>query len=197
MKELNRFDKYSLKYFMYTSPVFIGFMIWASFEFKGAASPAQLNGGIWDVFGWFFIAWILILLYTVTKMLFSKNYRDTTMARIAGIKERDERETVVAGNAAKFSFLSTFALLLFMLVFSVTNLTVVKQPDPATGKNGMVTIGFGMKAIDEEAVVHEKKEGMESFKYTSFPLAKPLMILLLMVWQIGSYQLVARRELKE
>lgn len=197
MKELNRFDRYALKYFLYTSPIFIIFMIWASFEFQGVEDTSKLSGGLWDFFGWFFIAWVLILLYTVTKMLFSKRFRDITMASLAGMKERDEREGIVAGNAAKFSFLSTFALLLFMLVFSVTNLSVIKRPDPKAGKNGLVTIGFGMKAHDETAFVHEKKEGEESYNYKSLPLSKPFMLLVIMVWQIGAYQVVARRELRE
>ncbi len=197
MRELNRFDRYALKYFVYTSPIFIIFMIWASVEFSGVADKTTLSGGMWDYFGIFFIAWVAILLYTVSKMLFSKKFRDTTMARLAGIKERDEREGVVAGNAAKFSFLSTFALLLFLLVFSVTNLSVIKKPNPTTGKNGMVTVGFGMKAYDETGFTHEKKDGEESYNYKSIPLSKPFLLLLIMAWQIGSYHLIARRELRE
>jgi hypothetical protein len=197
MKQLNRFDQYSLKYFIYTSPVFIIFMIWASYEFSGVADKTTMNGGIWNYFAGFFIAWVLILLYTVTKMLFSKNFRDITMARLAGIKERDEREVVVAGNAAKYSFLSTFALLLFMLVFSITTFNLEKKVVPTTGKNGTFSIGFGMKALDETAYVHEVKEGVERYNYKSLPLSKPFMILILMFWQIGSYHLMARRELRE
>lgn len=197
MKNLNRFDRYAIYYFALSSPVFISFMIWASFEFKGASNPAKLNGGWWDVFGWFFIAWVLDLLYIVTKMLVSKNVRDIIMNKLAGIKERDEREMLVAGNAAKFAFLSTFALLLFMLVFSVTNFKVSKdQTSPAENK-GLAVIGFGATFIDEKAIVYEKtdKENF-SFNYTSFPITKPFMIILLMFWQIGSYHLIARRELK-
>lgn len=197
MKQLNRFDQYSLKYFIYTSPVFIIFMIWATYEFAGVADKTTLNGGIWDYFAGFFIPWVLILLYTVTKMLFSKNFRDITMARLAGIKERDEREVVVAGNAAKYSFLSTFALLLFMLVFSITTFSLEKKIEPTTGKNGTFTIGFGMKALDETAYVYEVKDGIKKFDYKSIPLSKPFMILILMFWQIGSYHLMARRELRE
>ncbi len=199
MKELNRFDRYVLKYFVYSSPVFIIFMIWASIEFKGASNPVNLNGFLWDIFGWCFIAWVLILLYAVTKMLFARSFRDVTMAKLAGIKERDEREGLVAGSAAKFSFLSTFALLLFFLVFSVTTLTVTKNQVPLPDKkgNGQVSIGFGLKAHDETAFVHEIKDGVEKFNYKSIPLSKPFMILMIMVWQIGSYHLVARRELGE
>lgn len=197
MNQLNRFDRYSLKYFMYTAPVFIIFMTWAAYNFAGVADKTTLNGGVWDYFAWFFIPWVLILLYVVTKMLFSKSFRDTTMARLAGIKERDEREAVVAGNAAKYSFLSTFALLLFMLVFSVTTFNLEKLVQPTPTKNGSFAIGFGMKVLDDKAYVHEVKDGVEKYNYSSIPLSKPFMIILLMVWQIGTYQLVARRELKE
>ena len=197
MKELNRFDKYSLKYFMYASPVFIGFMIWATYNFAGVTDKTTLNGGVWDYFAWFFIPWVFILLYVVTKMLVSKSFRDTTMAKLAGIKERDEREVVVAGNAAKYAFLSTFALLLFMLVLSITTFNLEKHVDPASQKKGMFSVGFGIKALDETAYVHEIKDGIEKYDYKSIPLSKPFMILILMFWQIGSYHLVARRELRE
>lgn len=119
------------------------------------------------------------------------------MARLAGIKERDEREVVVAGNAAKYSFLSTFALLLFMLVFSITTFNLEKKVVPTTGKNGAFSIGFGMKVFDETAYIHEVKDGVEKYDYKSLPLSKPFMILILMFWQIGSYHLMARRELRE
>ncbi len=196
MKNLNRFDRYAVYYFVFTSPIFITFMVWASLEFKGAANPADLNGGFWDIFGWFFIAWVLDLLYIVTKMLFSKIFRDILMAKLAGIQERDEREVVVAGNAAKFAYLSTFALLLFMLVFSVTNLKVAKDPTRASENKGTVTIGFGAKLTDDTAIMYEKKDKDNfSFSYNSLPLSKPFMLIFLMIWQIGSYHLIARKEL--
>ncbi len=196
MKNLNRFDRFSVYYFVFTSPLFISFIVWASLEFKGAANPADLNGGFWDIFGWFFIAWVLDLLFIVTKMLFSKNFRDILMAKLAGIKERDEREVVVAGNAAKFAYLSTFALLLFMLVFSVTNIKVWADPSKGPKNKGMVTIGFGAKLTDDTAIVYEKKaENNFSLSYNSLPISKPFMLIFLMIWQIGSYHLIARKEL--
>ena len=102
MNQLNRFDRYSLKYFMYTAPVFIIFMIWATNNFAGVADKTTLNGGVWNYFAWFFIPWVLILLYVVTKMLFSKNFRDTTMAKLAGIKERDEARDRISEDASTF-----------------------------------------------------------------------------------------------
>lgn len=194
MKQLNRFDQFVLYYFAGFSPVTISFMVWATLSDFAQKNYTGLG---WDIFGWLFIAWVLSLIYIVTKMLFSRKVRDVVMARLAGIKERDEREVVVAGNAAKFSFLSTFALLLFMLVFSISNLSITKQPNIDNGKHGGISIGFGFKAIDDEAVVHETKDGVEHFNYKGFPLTKPLMILIMMFWQIGSYHLISRKELRE
>ncbi|MBY0415786.1 MAG: hypothetical protein K2Q18_16550 [Bdellovibrionales bacterium] len=199
---MNRFDKYALYYLVGTSPVFFTFMIWASIEYPGVAEPEKLSGGLWNIFGWFFIAWVLDLIYVVVKMLFSKKLRNIVMSRLAGIKERDERESIVAGNAAKFSFLSTFAILLFMLLFSVTNFTVKKYDKPVGQTNGetrsgKALIGFGFKLLDEAAILHEKKDAMETFNYKTFPLSKPVMIFLIMIWQIGSYHLIARKDLRD
>jgi hypothetical protein len=191
---LNRFDRFSFWYLIGMSPVIFGFMIWAVFtDFMN--HPGSSMG--WDIFGWLFIAWVLILIYLVTKMVFSKRVRDVVMTRLAGMKERDERESVVAGNAAKFSFLSSLALLLFLFVFSVSTLTVTKHPKNFDRKNGKVMIGFNVKAIDDDALLHEKTTEVESFNYKGMPLSKPLLILLMIFWQVGSYHLIARRELAE
>ena len=122
---MNKFDKYLVTYVKYTSLVFILFMIWASEEFKDLAGLQEANasGGWWNVFGAFFIVWVLGIFYIVIKMLFSKSLRNIIMSKMAGIKERDERESLVAGSAAKFSFLSTFAILLFfLLLFFLTTM---------------------------------------------------------------------------
>ncbi|MBC7540870.1 MAG: hypothetical protein H7281_18765 [Bacteriovorax sp.] len=191
---LNRFDRYSFYYLVGLAPVIIGFMIWAVIKDFANMNAAGLG---WDIFGWVFIAWVLIMLYLVTKMVFSKTIRDVVMTKLAGMKERDERESVVAGNAAKFSFLSTLALLLFLFIFSVTTFTVNKHPKDLDNKKGTAVIGFALNGIDETALVHEVKGEIETFTYKSLPLTKPVIILLLIFWQIGSYHLVARRELRE
>jgi len=196
MKQLNRFDKYVLYYLVGVFPVILIFMLWAGLT-DYANQTVKMKGIGWDIFGWVFILWVLDLFYIITKMLFSKNSRDIIMSKMAGVKERDERESVVAGNAAKFSFLSTFALLLFLLVFSVTTLSVTKKPENDPGKHGGISIGLGFEAVDKTALVKETKDGMETFNYKGFPLSKPMMVLIMMFWQIGSYHLIARRELKE
>lgn len=195
---MNKFDRFSFMYLVGLSPLIFGFMIWAVYTNFNESTG---QGFFWDLFGWLFIAWTLDLIYLVTKMVLSPRVREVVMTRLAGMKERDERESVVAGNAAKFSFLSTLALLLFLFVFSVSNLSVSKHPATVSAsgekKHGNVSIGFNLKALDDEALVHEQKGEVESYNYKSFPLSKPMIILLLIFWQVGSYHLIARRELSE
>jgi uncharacterized membrane protein (DUF373 family) len=194
---MNRFDKYALYYLVGTSPVFIIFMIWASMVYPTATKQGNIRGGFWDIFAWFFIVWILDLFYVVIKMLFSRKLRNIVMAKMAGVKERDERESIVAGNAAKFSFLSTFAILLVMLLFSSATFSIKKYPKTTENKTGTAMVGFGFKFLDDAALTHEKVGDEESFNYKSLPLTKPVLIFLVMLWQIGSYHLVARRDLRE
>ncbi len=191
---LNRFDRYSFYYLAGLSPLIIGFMIWATVT---GFTETTNNGLGWDVFGWLFIAWFLTMIYLVTKMLFSRRNREALMTKLAGVKGRDERESVVAGSAAKFSMLSTLALLLFLFLFSSGTMTVAKNQVAEPGKNGSVSIGFGMEVLEKDAVVHEVKDNKDVYKYKGFPLSKPMMILILIFWQIGSYHLMARKELKE
>lgn len=196
---MNKFDKYLVTYVKYTSLVFILFMIWASEEFKDLAGLQEANasGGWWNVFGAFFIVWVLGIFYIVIKMLFSKSLRNIIMSKMAGIKERDERESLVAGSAAKFSFLSTFAILLFFLLFSTLSFTFAKGPKNTEGKSGYFSIGLELKLYDSKAVTYEKVAEKNVYKYNTIPLTTPLILLLIMFWQLGSYHLVARRELRE
>jgi hypothetical protein len=194
---LNRFDRYSFYYLAGLSPMIIGFMIWATMTNFVGAKGGQGEGLGWDIFGWLFVAWFLIMIYLVTKMLFSRRNREAFMTKLAGVKERDERESVVAGSAAKFSMLSTLALLLFLFLFSSGTMTVTKNQVAEVGKNGAVTIGFGMEVLEKDAVVHEVVNNQNIYKYKGFPLSKAMMILILIFWQIGSYHLMARKELKE
>lgn len=194
---MNRFDRCALWYLVGASPFFIVFMIWVSLIIDGTEKTSTMNGGIWNVVAFFFIPWVLDIFYIVIKMLFSKTLRDNVMAKLAGMKQRDERESNVAGNAAKFSFLSTFAIVLFFIVFSVTTFSVTKHPKDADGKRGMVAIGFSANVIDKTAVTMKTEGDAEVYSYNSLPLTKPFILLLILVWQLGSYHLIARRELKE
>lgn len=191
--KLSWFDRYVFYYLVGLSPIIVGFMVWATVtDFKNTSG----NGLGWDIFGWLFIAWFLILIYLVTKMLFSRKNRDAVMTKLAGVKERDERESAVAGNAAKFSLLSTLALLIFLFLFSSGTMTVMRNSTTdEPGKRGRIAVGFNFSALDENAVVKEVKGDEISYNYKGFPLSKSMMILLMIFWQLGSYHLIARREL--
>jgi len=193
---MNKFDRYALWYLVGASPFFVIFLIWVSF-FVEANKRATMNGGIWNVVAIFFIPWILDIFYIVIKMLFSKKLRDNVMAKLAGMKERDERESNVAGNAAKFSFLSTFAIVLFFIVFSMTTFSVTKHPKDTNGNRGMFSIGFDANVIDKTAVTMKTVGDAEVYSYNSLPLTKPFILFFILLWQLGSYHLIARRELKE
>lgn len=192
--KLSRFDKVVLAYFVGMSPFIIGFMVWAVVtDFDNM----KTDGLGWDIFGWLFIAWVFDLIYIVTKMVFSTNMRSNVMSKLAGLQERDEREVVVAGNAAKFSFLATLAMLLFLFIFSVSSLTLTRHPKNESGKRGRAEIGFNLKTYDEAAWSHTKESDIDTFSYKGLPLTKPMLILILIFWQIGSYHLIARKELRE
>lgn len=191
---LNRFDRYSFYYLVASSPVILILIIVAIVkDFKNMSG----EGLGWDLLGGIFIAWVLTIFYLVTKMVFNKSIREIVMTKLAGMKERDERESLVAGSASKFSFLSTLALLLCLFAFSVTTVTIKKHPKDLNNKRGLIALGLNINAIDETAFTHEQKGDEESFNYKTLPLSKPIIFLLLIFWQIGSYHLIARKELRE
>jgi hypothetical protein len=62
--------------------------------------------------------------------------QETTLRRIANIRDRDEREEFLTGQAARVSYLSTLAAGIFLLFLSAfrfsatsTKVTISMQPD--------------------------------------------------------------------
>ena len=60
------------------------------------------------------------------------------MARLAGIREGDEREQRVTGQAARYTFLLTLAVEIALILMTLTTFHVVRNAD----RHGYVSIGF-------------------------------------------------------
>ena len=74
-----------------------------------------------DVVG---MLWVLALLYTGVAFAVRRRFRAELVARLSGLRERDEREVLVTGQAARSTFLFSTALLLGALLLSVFSVSL-------------------------------------------------------------------------
>ncbi|MCO4754626.1 MAG: hypothetical protein KC478_09085 [Bacteriovoracaceae bacterium] len=196
---MNKLDKIILKYIVFALPFVIGLLAWG-----GSGDPSELSRSsgtiriIWDFLGWNFMIWILASLFLTSKMVVSKRFRGLVLGKATKIKERDEMESLIAGNAAKFSFLSTLAILFLFLFMSLFTITLGKYPQGVTvpeEKNGYITIGMDFYPFAKKKAQPEiQGDGLEIFKYTGIPLSNSIMFLIIILWQVGSYHVAVRRE---
>ncbi|MBI2519922.1 MAG: hypothetical protein HYV97_05885 [Bdellovibrio sp.] len=197
---MSKFDRIVVKYIVYAIPFLVILFAWGIMAYPEDAGEnlSPIWRHLWDVLGWIFIIWTIGSLYLSIKMLFSKTLRDGLLKKLARIQDRDEREEIISGNAAKFSFLSTLALLCLFLFLSLCTMRLERRPenDPRPSKN-VISLGMQFKLIDSDSYKKEGRnnDGKVVVDYSEFPLTKAALILMLIAWQVGSYHYRARREM--
>lgn len=195
---MNRLDRVLFKYIVLGFPFVVGLMIWG-----GLGEPSELSRStglvrtIWDCLGWNLMAWILVSLYFTSKMVISKRFRSATLVSATKMRERDEREVMINGNAAKFSFLSTLAILFLFLFMSLFTVTVGKYSDVneiADGKGNFISIGLNLYPFDDESNNVKSTDGVELVNYSGLPLSNSMMFMFLILWQVASFKIAVKRE---
>ena len=121
------------------------------------------------------------------------------LARLSGIKERDEREVQIVGKALKSTYLTTLTLLLFLLFISLFYVHIGKKQRSSI-EQGQKPIELALKLefhlIDSNTIIIQKPGFEKYFEMNDLPLSSSTLILLLLLWQIFSYRHVSRRSLK-
>jgi len=116
------------------------------------------------------------------------------------MRERDERESILTGKATKATFLTTLAILIFLFCLSCFQISIYRvPPDRAVdGKTGFVTLGLGFSLLEHEKqarpVDNIPKENI--LTYRGLPISSESIILILILWQIISYNYSMRRLIK-
>lgn len=150
---------------------------------------------IWEVLAWNLILWFVTLTLFLIFLVVIPEAREKTLTRLANLKERDEREQLITGRAARSAYISTISvliLLLFMSIFSF-NMYRVPQEDAVNGKTGFISIGLSFDLLDEP-IGETKSRGNTIIESHSIPLSKTAIILGLIIWQLAVFSFSARRE---
>jgi len=145
------------------------------------------------ILGFFLIWWLLAGLYFFITILLSKSERENVLSWFFKFKERDEREEIITGRAAKSSFL-LMAGILFVSFFISTSRFGYK-PRETSGYHGRFTVGHvEIKAHPVDKVIRKSdNDKMVEYNLYDFPVSKTGLLLLLLVIQFGTYRFFSIR----
>jgi len=195
---MKKFISWIQKYLVVASPVVLTMVVWSFFQSDSEirAMNVPLITGLWEVMSWSLILWFACFVTFMVLLVFRKETQEATVKLIAGMKERDEREEVIMGLAARRSFVATTALTLFLLFASCLTLSVARLPDQTIdGKKSSLSIGFHFSGSDTGS--HPSSDGKVTFEHHDLPISKTGILLMVLVWQLCSFRMSARKELRE
>ena len=138
--------------------------------------------------------WIVCTLYLGVALVFSSTFREQLVARMIRLKERDERETFSAGVAAKKTFLLSIAVISFLFIVSLMQFQIAKIPDDQVkvdGHHHILKIGMGFNAWNSPNAGPNPLDPNLTFNF-QMPLSTTGILLLLLVWQLGSFHWYSR-----
>jgi len=168
-------DKAVLGYFAVYLPVFLVLSVWRP------SSPEHLEllgRGIGLVVAASTLWWVCGL-YCGLGLLFRGEFRDGVVAKAAGFLERDEREEIVVGRAARATFLVVLAGFLFAGLWTMVGVGFYTAGDyrgegHAFGKPGRAydprSRADLKKALDVEAQRRQTKPSGRGFQFAMWPV---------------------------
>jgi hypothetical protein len=158
------------------APVTVGYWLWLGDPEPGQVSPQFGGSTFMDLVS---VVWVLALLYTGVAFAVARRFRAGLVTRLSGLRERDEREVVVTGQAARSTFLFSTALLLGALLLSVFSVTL------KTGGTdlGSFQIGLGARfELDDYAEITSTPDGGTRVSVDFLPQSMaPLVLVFLAV----------------
>jgi hypothetical protein len=143
--------------------------------------------------------WVLCAPVWPITLLLDRERRERAMARLCGLREGDERERAVTGEAARATLLLGLALQSVLLVLSLTTVKVVWNPQEKGEKKGSLAAGLGFSSsrhLDPFGVPAEEPDpaprGVSAGGYLLAPSTFPVLAVLILV-QLAAFRLYAGR----
>ncbi len=193
---MSKFIKILQTYLMIGLPFIVVTMIWGKLGNAEDSQKPWVQSILWEILSWNLMLWFALLIVFLIFLVFFKPAQEQTLKRVANIKEQDEREEYITGRASRGALISTLSILILLLFLSIFRLDIRQLPPEkaVAGKSGTLSIGLGFKMFDDP-ILEKTEEGKIWFQSKDLLLSKTGIILLIMIWQMTSYHLIARREL--
>jgi hypothetical protein len=191
---MNRFFKILQTYLIWGLPAVLTIMAWGSFQDEDQVQNVMLHG-VWAVLGWNIMLWFVALIVYLLLLVVVPRFREQTLTRLAQIRERDEREEYITGRAARKSYISTLSFLVFLFFLSAFTFSVKKELDPQGKHTGTVSLGLQFHLF-EKKTVETSKDGV-ILESSDLPITKSAILLSVLIWQVLSFAIPARRQSRE
>jgi len=153
-------------------------------------------------------AWVLLAPVAPISLLFDRERRERLMARVCGLREGDERERVISGEAARGTLLLALSLETVLLAMCLINVHVLWKPQAPKNERGFLAVGMGFNSSlhlnalavspsDPVPVVAEGRfrPGAAAIDWQGFlltPSAFPVLALLILI-QLASFKAFSTR----
>ena len=198
---MKRFDSTLLKAFLYGLPAMVIFAAFAYCYSTGVVNNSQVYLRLLNTLAGIIIAaWMVLSLYLSVRLMVSGPFRDQVLAKLTFIRERDEREAILTGKATRTTFLTSLAILIFLFCLSCFQVSIYRVPPERAidGKTGMVSLGLGFSLLEhpKQDMARDTLETKDIFTYRGLPVSSTTVILLLILWQVISYNYCIRRSMK-
>jgi uncharacterized membrane protein len=187
---MEKTNSFILRFLKWTSPI----AIIAATLYALSKSGDSL---FYNFIGIITILWILGFTYIIFGIAFQTQLRNQFIRWITGIKESDEREVYISGQASKNTFILTIAITLLMFFLSVLRVEVSQNKDTSIDgkKNGVIYLGMGLQFLKEaESTSSIDAQKKYYINYNGSPLAADGTLITLLVLQLGSFYYFSRRE---
>ena len=145
---------------------------------------------------WHTLLWFSALFGFLLALLISGSYRDKTLTKFTAMRERDERELQVTGQAVRMAFLSTLALLLVLMFTSVFSVVVYELPlaEQSTGGTHELSMSLNL-SLFEGASAKTEPQFSNAVGLTQLPLSNLGLLLLVLAWHVLSFRFFLRRQI--
>ena len=140
-------------------------------------------------------AYVLCAAAALVTLVVDKDRRERAMARLCGVREGDERERAVTGDAAKTTLLLSLSFQVVLLVLSLTTVQLVWDAAAPKGTpHGTLSVGLKFSSADQLSAFRlappESHAAISG--YILPPAAFPILLTLILL-QIASFKVFSRR----
>ncbi|WP_027938304.1 hypothetical protein [Anaeroarcus burkinensis] len=199
---MRKLDLILLKVFLYELPILALYAISLGLFDLEQFSLVNVYARFWYDFGGcvIFGSWMIISIFLSSRLVTSTRFREYISSKVSFLKERDEREFLLTGKAARNTMLTTMAVLLLLFCLSCFQFSVYRVPpeQAVEGKDKVLTLDFHFE-LANDMPVENLQNGMareDIISYKGLPVSTSTVILGLICWQIASYQCLIHKELK-
>ncbi len=143
--------------------------------------------------------WVLSAPVWPITLVIDRRRREDAMSKLCGLREGDERERAVTGDAARSTLLLSLALQTVLLVLTVTSVKLVWNPELKGEHKGLLSVAMGFSTtqhLDPFGTQRDEKDsapkGVSAGGYLISPACFPLLALLILI-QLAAFRAYAGR----